>query len=1008
MPSNASSRTVRRHALLAGSAMFALLLSATAAQAQSVTATATGAQALANEQSLRTGTVTADASDAVIRSVASGDIDHSDLGVTDDTVTAASKGNAAKLDLAGTSHGPAAYRIAGLTAGPNRASATGDTVVASHQSLGGTLVNGKIVDTRVSMTVGSATASSLRLTGNTQDAAATGNDVAPGISAPEGGAGIAVSQTMDSRSTVAGRALGGFSVVTGALMSSDVDAGGNSDRAVGTGNSAVSALTLDAPLLALDPRNDAASIVSASSGDAVVNAAAATGISQTASGEVRAAAFQSTGDPVFAIEIGGNATGSSIASDRNTLSSAARGNAASASTLVTVASVPPSSEPASRPGAIATSVTVQKASDLSLVSHTIGGTRLIVDGTMAGSAASASNNMVRSTATANESGSEMTLSAATIGAAGRPGIATVSGTGLSTADAGAVMQLVQDYGAGTVSSLRRDARVGIAVAGAVDGSKIAVEGNSDLVAATGNEGANMLALDAGTIGTSVAVNALQTGNGDVLASSREAGLVGGARVTVDGQASDSLFAIRDNRYLASAIGNLGTNGITVTTDTLRGALGPARSGAMGDGYGAAGDVALASNQKLGEPTNEGTLIPTIESEIFTQSGIAANSASRSTLAVEDNAQQATAIGNTVANQLSVKATVLGADTALASTQYGQAVVSATSEAAWRSGGDAGSSASLSTNGNAALAAINDAENGLSIDAAVVPGTGISDAASDLFGPPVAQGDHVLANQQFAAGSAAALVNTTLGLGGPATGSDGSTYRVTGNHTTGEATANRAVNSLSLQAAGGKPGAALASTQMNAASTQVTAIGSTEVPVGISRESTDVAIDDNSVSALARGNAADNSISLAGAGIPGSTGHAVTDRFGAEASGGAALLNSQANFAPVTASGVDTSTLVPLNAVGLDGARVSFSGNVVSASGFGNVATNSVSVSGPSPASAAIANNQVNNGNVYAIVTGSHLDGTTGAIGASNFSMSGNILSATAVGNQVSSAITAPR
>lgn len=48
--------------------------------------------------------------------------------------------------------------------------------------------------------------------------------------------------------------------------------------------------------------------------------------------------------------------------------------------------------------------------------------------------------------------------------------------------------------------------------------------------------------------------------------------------------------------------------------------------------------------------------------------------------------------------------------------------------------------------------------------------------------------------------------------------------------------------------------------------------------------------------------------------------------------------------------------------------------------------NSISVSGPSAPSAAIANNQVNSGNVYAIVTGSRLDGSTGALGASNFSM----------------------
>lgn len=1005
MPSTAFPRTVRRPALLGGTAMLAFLLSATAAQAQSATATANGAQALVNEQSLRGGSIVADASDAVIRSVAAGDVDRSDLGVTDDTVTVTGKGNAAKLELSGTPNGPAAYRIAGLTAGPNGASATGDTVVASHQSLGGTSVNGDIVGTRIAVTVGRTTASSLSLTGNTQDAAATGNDATPSLSASEGGAGIALSQTMDSRSGVAGRARGGFSLVTGALMSSGVDAGGNLDRAVATGNAASSTLTLEAPLLALDPRDEAASVVSGNDGKATINAAAATAISQTASGIIKAVTFEDSSDPVFATEIGGDAIGSSIASDGNTLMAAAHGNVASATAGITVTSVPLPSEPASRSGAIAATVTVQKASNLDLASYAIGGTRVIVDGGMSGSSASASNNLARTMATANQSGSEMTLSAATIDRGHGPGLATVDSGGLSTADAGAVVQLVQDYGAGTVTALRRDAKVGVTVAGDADGSRIAVEGNSDLVAATGNDGANALAVDAGTLGTSAAVNSLQTGNGDVLASARETGLVGGARITVDGQASDSLFAVRDNRYLASAIGNLGTNGITVDAGTLRGVFGPSVSGGMGDAYGAAGDVVLASNQKLGEPTNQGALIPTIKSEIFTQSGIAANSATGSTLTVADNVQQATAIGNTAANRLSVKATELGAGTSLASSQYGQAVVSATSDAALRSSGGTRSTASLSTNSNAALASINDAENALSIDATAAPGTGISDAASDQYGPPLAQGDHVLSNQQFAAGSAGGFVTTTLGLRGSASDGESPAYRVTGNRTTGEATANRAVNTVALQSAGGTPSAALASTQMNTASTQVAAISSADVPLGMSAT---VAIDGNSVSALARGNAVENSIALTGAGVPDSSAQAVTDRFGADASGGAALLNSQANFAAVTASAVDTSLLVPLNGGGLDGARVSFNGNTVSASGYGNVATNSVTVSGLSAPSAAIANNQVNSGNVYAIVTGSRLDGTAGALGASNFTMSGNLLSATAVGNQVSSAITIPR
>ena len=1006
MSSTAYPRTVRRPALLAGSALLTFILTATAAQAQSATSRAVGAQALANEQSLRSGTIVADASDAVIRSVAAGDVDRSDLGVTDDTITVTGKGNAAKLDLTRVPGGRPAYRIAGLSAGPNGASATGGTVIASHQSLGAAAVNGDIVGSRTALTVGTAISSKLALSDNAQDAAGAGNEVAATVSTTEGGAGIAMSHAMDARSAVAARARGGFSLIAGAIVSSDVETSGNLDRAVATGNSATSALTLETPLLALDPRSDPSATVPTNGGDAVVNASAATAINQTASGIVKAVAFEDDGDPAFATEIGGDATASSITAKGNNLTAAARGNVASTNTDLNVGSVPAPLEPGGRLGPLAATVTVQKAMDFDLRSYAVGGTRVIVDGGMFGSSAAASNNAVQTVATANQSDSEMSLAGTKIEAGRGPGMATVDGGELSTADGGAVLKLGQDYGAGTVSASRTDAMVGVTVAGAIDASRISVEGNSDLVAATGNDAANALTVNAATLGTSVAVDSLQTGNGDVMAISREGSVVGGARIAVDGPASDSLLAVRSNSYLASAIGNLGTNGITLSAGTLRGALGPAVSGAIGDGYGATGDVALANNQKLGEPTNQGTLIPTIESEVFTQSGIAANSATGSTLAVENNVQQATAIGNTAANRLSVSATEFGAGTALASSQYGQAVLSATSDAGLWNG--AGAIAGMSGNGNAALASINDGDNALSVDAVTSAGASSSNVASGRFGPPVAQGDHVLSNQQFAAGSAGAFVTTTLDMGYPVAGADATRYRVIGNRTAGEATANRAVNTVSVRFIGGTPSAGLASTQINAAVTQVAATNSTRVPLGTSSNSADVAIDESNVSALARGNAAENSIAMSGGANTGSPGHAMTDRFGAEASGGAALLNMQTNFAPITASAVDTSTFVPLNAGVLDGGRVSFSGNSVSASGYGNVATNSISVSGPSAAPAVIANNQVNTGNVSAIVTGSRLDGALGALGTTNFSMSGNLLSASAVGNQVSSAITAPR
>jgi len=84
------------------------------------------------------------------------------------------------------------------------------------------------------------------------------------------------------------------------------------------------------------------------------------------------------------------------------------------------------------------------------------------------------------------------------------------------------------------------------------------------------------------------------------------------------------------------------------------------------------------------------------------------------------------------------------------------------------------------------------------------------------------------------------------------------------------------------------------------------------------------------------------------------------------------------------------------------------GNGIAASAYGNSATNSMTFSGPGDPAVAIANVQVNRGNVYAMATGSTSGIDAGHIGAANLAISGNQLSATAVGNQVSSAITALR
>lgn len=398
MPSNASRRSVRRPALLAGSAMFAILLTATAAQAQSGAANAHGSQALANGQSLRDATLVADASESEIRR-ASANIDRGSLVVSDGKFTAAGKGNAATLELV-AANGTDGYRVTALAAEPNGASADGATVIASRQSLGAALINGNIVEARMEISAGSISASKLTLADNVQDAAATGNDNVAAVSGAGGGAGLSSSQIMDAASGVAARARGGFTVSTGQLANSQIDASGNLNRAVAAGNSAMANLTLEAPQLALGDVADRALVISRD-GDAIASGAAATAISQSVAGQVKAVAFENSGEPTLKTLVTGSASSSSITSEANLLTTAARGNLAMTRASVTAVTIASSGMPSGRPSPIATSAIVQNADRLDVRAIANGDIRVTADGRLTASDISVSNNAMRTVATAN-------------------------------------------------------------------------------------------------------------------------------------------------------------------------------------------------------------------------------------------------------------------------------------------------------------------------------------------------------------------------------------------------------------------------------------------------------------------------------------------------------------------------------------------------------------------------------------------------------------------------------
>jgi hypothetical protein len=301
----------------------------------------------------------------------------------------------------------------------------------------------------------------------------------------------------------------------------------------------------------------------------------------------------------------------------------------------------------------------------------------------------------------------------------------------------------------------------------------------------------------------------------------------GAVIMPTGTVSDSTLSVSGDSVMGTAIGTDAANSLSTAAAGVSdgGGLDGAAAGSLPAGYGAAATFALANNQKLGEPSMDGSSTAQIGTIVDGRYGIAGTAlAENASLTVEGNSQRANALGNTAVNRVGMSATSLSSDgaggpsTALSSSQFGQAIVTAFSDLGLETLGNlAASSASLSGNSNQALAAINDVDNGLSIDALASDGTAGNNAHGEVgsLGSAAISGDHVLASTQFATGSVGASALTSIGNAVPASALDASRFTIADNVTGADASANRAINTVSVDTgAVGFANAGLVSSQMS--------------------------------------------------------------------------------------------------------------------------------------------------------------------------------------------------
>lgn len=563
----------------------------------------------------------------------------------------------------------------------------------------------------------------------------------------------------------------------------------------------------------------------------------------------------------------------------------------------------------------------------------------------------------------------------------------------------------------------------------VDDSSVSADQNILSARATNQSASSALTIDnVNALQATAAIQNYQESDGGATATagSRGSGILIEVGTLTTNAIDNSALSISENKRSATAIGNDGTTALDVVANTITAAGG--NSSANATNNLATADFILGSTQDATDSIISGSAFAALVIDVFDTDE---TDVGTTLIDISDNLQSAVAVGNTGDNSLSIIGTNMvnsgrgSVNSALLSVQRGgAATIGATSDLIIEAPAEVtDSTVELSRNLNTALAVINDVSNASSITAANIAGLNDATASANLITGPVettVNSDHVLNNIQTAGGTLTGSASTSIsnldaGDAGTLTG----TILVKGNVTATEASANRASNALALDGtAANHASAGLANYQSS--STAVNSTATTTVGLSVAGLNADAFEDStastsgNITTALGRGNAASNVLNYSGgqmspaspvvASSSLSTTGALTGTANAE------ILNAQNNSGPVTV-GATMSVSYSLNGLGGNSSALNstatVSGNVVNAVGYGNFAANSLTVSGiNNGASAGVTSHQVNSGNVT-VTASAPMSITigTGAATNSTLGISGNMATATAVGNSASTVIT---
>ena len=885
----------RRH-LLAGISplIVAVALSPSAALAQTG---ANGQTVITTIQRTQNSPILASRSNAPV-SIHTGDLTDTVIGATDMTLEIKAGANSASSDLTGVPDTPASASSSGSVDGGTVA-AGASLAIANQQAVRGGSVASTITGGST-LSTGNLSSSTATIARDLSSADSFGNANAA-IIRDDGGVGATIVSSQSVAATpISSTLTDRVATTAGAVDNGRIGMDGNGQHSTVAGN--ISDLGLGATVGGVDPDGVDRTTVVLEDG-ASVRAAELLLQRQTISGATSAIAGTPVA-PAGSLASVATLNHGTIAVSADRLNADAAGNRATA--LLDIAGTTIVHD-----GSVSGSVIAQVA-DGDVTATTYGGSGALVAGALDTSSLSLSGNGVGTTARGNVASNAMTVNAAGTTASTGPvsgpvGTALTEPFGARSTSGAFTVHTDQVSGAVDIGAVQRNGEAIVDLGGTVAGATVTLTGNTATADVAANEGRSSLTLQVPAFASSADLLSFQSGDANVRALVGESDVPAGATIVPALRVDGSLLTIDANTLHADAMGNRATNALTLAGASVSdGGDHPiSTAGTLEDGYGGSATLALSSFQKVGNPSLSR---PTIDAEILGRFSVTGNGGARgSTIAITGNHQQASAGANSADNSVALTAASTGnAGTALSSSQFGHAQLTATASfKAVAPGALDASQASITGNSNAATATMNDAANSLAVTGSEISSPVTATLATDPLAGALARGDYVLSNSQFADGSVTA--NARMLFAGSAgdvlltqPGMNGSSFAITGNSSSAEATGNRALSTGSFT---GDLTGGIASSQMNVASvssrSDANLLLDTASP-GSAIASSSVDVTGNTSAALARGNVAENRIDVAWTRNIIAPASAVAGPYSASATAPVALASTQSNYGPINA------------------------------------------------------------------------------------------------------------